>query len=95
MRNEEKNYVIIALRLYLSGTSRKSAWCLKDCLLFVCLVTVSVFFSVFFFFVMVLVFGFVRGQPGRESFQNCLHSPFYNGECRVLVRPLILVKGMC
>ena len=58
MRNEEKNYVIIALRLYLSGTSRKSAWCLRDCLLFVCLVTVPVSLGFGFFF---LVSFFVSG----------------------------------
>ena len=42
MRNEKKNYITIALRLYLSGTSRKDAWSSKVCLVSVCLVSVSV-----------------------------------------------------
>ena len=65
-------------------------------------VSVSAFFlafvvSVFFFSVLVsFVFFLVAefGEPARreERAQNCLHSPFYNGECRVLVKPLNTCK---
>ena len=57
VRNEERNYITVALRLYLSGTSRKDTWSSKVLLVSVCLVSVSVslgfgfYFFVSFFFV--------------------------------------------
>ena len=65
--NETKSYVIIALRLYLSGTSRNSAWCFRDGLLFVCLVTVSVSLSVFCVLVIVFLFLVLFGASQRRE----------------------------
>ena len=42
MRDEERNLITVALRLYLSGTSRKDTWSFKVHLVSVCLVSVSV-----------------------------------------------------
>ena len=54
---EDGDYITIALRLYLSGTSRKSVWCFRDCFFFVQLFTVSVSLLLasvcFFYFVLV------------------------------------------
>ena len=84
---EERDYITIAHRLYLSGTSQKSAWCFKDCLFFVCKVTVSVslsFWFLFFFFVLVLVlvaeFGASQGKK-KSPPQGCYTPLFIEGEC--------------
>ena len=55
MRDEERNLITVALRLYLSGTSRKDIWSSKVPLVSVFLVPVSVslgfgFFFLFLFF---------------------------------------------
>ena len=90
MRNEEKNYVTVALRLYLFGTSRKDTWSSKVRLVSVCLVLVSVslsFCSLFFgsFLVSGVLF-LVWGKEAAESKKKksslgLRHSSFYNGEC--------------
>ena len=88
MRNEEKNYVTVALRLYLSGTSRKDTWSSKVRLVSVCLVLVSVFLSFCsLFFGSFLVSGVLflawgeGGSRVQKSSLSLLHSLFYNGEC--------------
>ena len=58
MRNEERNLITVALRLYLSGTSRRDTWSSKVRLVSVCLVSVSVSLGFGFCF---LVSFFVSG----------------------------------
>ena len=88
MRNEEKNYRTVALRLYLSGTSRKDTWSSKVRLVSVCLVSLSVsigfgfcfFVSFLFRELIVLSFGGRRLRVKKSSLR-LRHSSFYNGEC--------------
>ena len=60
VRNEEKNYRTVALRLYLSGTSRKDTWSSKVPLVSVLMVSVSV--SLGFGFSLVVSFFFCFGS---------------------------------
>ena len=72
MRDEERNLITVALRLYLPGTSRKDTWSPKIRLVSACLVSVSVslhfgFCFLFFCFGSWGLSVLSLGEGGQES----------------------------